>query len=289
MAKPNVRKQITEAKVALREVMATQLMGIKDSMVEQIISKLHRLPESKRFEAINGIEPRGVRSFSDALLSSLAVVAYESLKQARLEVPKKAKTKLADWNEQALRLGEWEKLPAGLRARLSKLNQLLVTTQLADLEKALYFQFGHSVDSTDSIDTIEADLNEAGEDYIDGNAIESGAGTVAAQTINESRVAFFFDDEVLEEIEAFEFVNGDPVSEVCTDLAGSIFDKNDQAAFRYQPPLHWNCKSYIVPILMGDLGNREITGLKPSTKKIEDTIQFTEHAHTMGRCVTCGA
>jgi NAD+--asparagine ADP-ribosyltransferase len=81
---------------------------------------------------------------------------------------------------------------------------------------------------------------------------------------------------VKEEIDAFEFVNGDPVSEVCQDLAGTVFDKDDPDLFRYTPPLHWNCKSYIRPILKGNLGNKTIEKLKPSSKKIEETIQFTE-------------
>lgn len=37
-----------------------------------------------------------------------------------------------------------------------------------------------------------------------------------------------------------------------------------------------NCKSFIAPILVGQLGNREIQELKPSKAKLEDSIQFSE-------------
>lgn len=37
-----------------------------------------------------------------------------------------------------------------------------------------------------------------------------------------------------------------------------------------------NCKSYIRPILAGNLGNKTIERLKPSTKAIEDKIQFSD-------------
>jgi hypothetical protein len=38
-----------------------------------------------------------------------------------------------------------------------------------------------------------------------------------------------------------------------------------------------NCKSYIVPILKGNLGSREIEKLKPSKKSLEQQVQFSEH------------
>lgn len=38
-----------------------------------------------------------------------------------------------------------------------------------------------------------------------------------------------------------------------------------------------NCKSYIMPILKGKLGDREIELLKPSSADLEKYIQFHEH------------
>jgi len=37
-----------------------------------------------------------------------------------------------------------------------------------------------------------------------------------------------------------------------------------------------NCKSFIIPILKGDLGDNEIESLQPSNASLENKIQFSE-------------
>lgn len=282
--KPDVRKQITEAKLAVKAVMADHLDGIAQSLVDKIMAKLDSLPDSQRLNAIKGILPAGRVAYQEALLAAMAVVASDALGNARKEIPGGKNVKLS-FKEESLQLGEFEDLPTPVRTKVKKQQQLVFDTQMADLEKAVLFQFNHSVDSTDSMELIRADLEEAAHDYITGPAIDAGAGVIAAQVINETRSAFFnSDDDVFDNVEAFEFVNGDPVSEVCRDLAGTVFSKDDPNRFRYTPPLHFGCKSYIIPILKGNLGDRKISKLKPSTKEVEDTIQFSE-GH---ECRSCG-
>ena len=207
-------------------------------------------------------------------------MSSDALDQARKDVPAAKNVKLME-NEERLLFGEFENLPADIRRRINNSNQLLIDTQIADLEKAIFFQFNSSLSSDKPIKEIESDMSEKAESYITGNAIKAGASVVAANVVNEARNAFFFDKKTLEHIEAFQFMNGDPVSLICNDLAGLIFDKNDPNAFRYTPPLHYNCKSWIRPILRLKKG-QEIQKFKPSTKKIEDTIQFSDIGEASG-------
>ncbi len=274
--KPNVRKDIKESTEAIKEVMTEHLSLIATSMVDQIMSKYRNATDSQRFTAVNNIEPKGINAYKEALLSALAVVSSDALNQARKEVPKMKNVRLAEYDEESVQLGEFEKLPPDLQKRLNAMLKGLVGTNISDLEKALYFQYTSSVDSTDSEAQLNADLDEAAADYITGNSIRAGAGASASQVVNETRLAFFLDDKVSEEIEAFEFVNGDPQSPICIDLAGTVFSKDDPNLNRYWPPLHWNCKSWISPILVGNLGNKEISDFQPSNKKLEDSIQFSE-------------
>lgn len=273
--KADVRNQITDSKLALKKVMTANLSKIAESMIAQIMKNLKNLSEANRLNAIKGVNPSGVSDYASALRSAMAVVAANSLKNVRKEIPKAKNVKLSEI-EDTLFLGEFDDLPPDVRRKVQSQQQLLLDTQMADLQKAVNYQFNHSVDSTDSMDTIQNDLESSAEDYISGAGIEAGAATVAAQVINETRNAFFDDPDVQEQIEAFEFVNGDPVSQICQDLAGTVFAVDDPNRFRYTPPLHFNCKSYIAPILSGNLDGRQITDLKPSTKEIEDTIQFAE-------------
>lgn len=276
MARPDIRKHIQSTATELQSIMQDNLKKIAASMIDQVIINLRKLPNSQRYDATKNIPQPGTRQYASELMDALAASSFEALKQVRSEVPKARNVKLKEWNEDALMLGDWSKLPPSIRNKLNRQVGLIIDTQTSDLEKALYFQFGHSVDSTESPDLVSKDMQNAGDDYIEGNAIESGATTIAAQVVNESRNAFLLDDSVSEELDALEFVNGDPVSEICQDLAGSVFLADDPEAQRYMPPLHWRCKSYILPILKGDLGDTEVTGLRPSTKEIEDTIQFSE-------------
>lgn len=277
MPKATVRRQVSQASLALKAVMVERLGEIGQAVVDQIIARLSRLPESQRMKAIDAIELKGQQAYKESLLAALAVVAGDALKYVRLEVPNAKRAKLMEEaDEESLQLGEFEKLPASIRNKVFKQYQLLAATQMGDLEKSILFQFNHSVDSTDSIDLIRKDLEDAAYEYTTGPRILAGASSMAAQVINETRNSFFDTDEAKEEIEAFQFVNGDPVSPICTDLDGRIFDKEDPDRFRYTPPLHFNCKSYIVPILNGNLKGREIGSLKPSTQKLEDSIQFSE-------------
>lgn len=284
MAKSTVKKDIKKAKEAFLGVMRENLAGISQSMIEQVMKNYRNLSPAQRIKAIKDITPIGIASYRMTMLSSAASVVSTALEKARKEVPKKSKVELSGWDEAAIRLGEFEKLPAKVRKRLKTQIDLLVNTQKADLDKVIMFQFTSSLDSTDSEETIQYDLFEAAEDYVFGNSVDAGAGIMAARGINEARQAFFFDDQVLEEIDAFIFMNEVPNSPICEDLSnegkGKVFAKDDPGLMRYTPPLHYNCDSYILPILKGNLGDQEVELLRPSSPDLEKYIQFHENCCT---------
>lgn len=253
--------------------MQENLSLIADGLINQVRINLDKAIPSQRVNAFNGVEPTGVQTYQADVLNALSVIAAEAIEMARKEVPKAKKVKLS---EKEIQLSEFDDLPPDIQKKLKQQAKYLVGTQVGDLLKNLFFQFDSSVDSTDSVNLVVDDLYAAGEDYIQSAAITTGSLSIAGKVVNDARNAFFFNDEVLEEISAFEFYNGDPVSEVCQDLAGTVFSKDDPNSFRYTPPLHFNCKSTILPILSGDPKAEEISDLKPSTKRIEDTIQFDE-------------
>lgn len=262
------RQQIKDGKKILEEIMLDNLEYIANDMIDQVMAKARRLIPSQRLNAIKDITPTGVRDYKAEIIEAMAALSADGLDQARKEVPKAKKVKLA----------EFDKLPPSLQKKIKSRADLLIGKQIGDLQKVIEFAYAQNEDTTDSDDTVEADLRESAVGWLDGASVQSGAEITAATIIADARDAFFFDKEVLEEIEAFEFVNGDPVSEICQDLAGTVFSKDDPDMFRYTPPLHWNCKSYIRPILNGNLGNREIEKLQPSSKKLEASIQFTENS-----------
>lgn len=276
MAKLKTKQDIKDGTVALKQIMQENLAEISDNMIAQVLKNWRNLTQSQRFNAIKDVKAQGILSYKNALLSAYAVIASDAINKARKEVPKKRNVRLAELDEESLRLGEFDSLPADIQRRLKSMLDLLTGTQVSDLEKAVYFQFNSSVDTTDDEAVLNKDLSDSADEYIESASIQGAASANAGQIINEARLAFFQDDSVSEEIEAYEFVNADPVSPICTDLAGTVFAKDDPNLNRYWPPLHFNCKSYIVPILNGNLGKKEITSLEPSKASLNDYVQLSE-------------
>lgn len=270
----NIPSQINQAKVGLRDIMQTNLARIADDLIEKVMEKYASLNDESKSMAIEGIEAAGLENYRKELLEALAIISADSIDQAKTDLKKPDDIRLVD-ESKSLMFGEFENLPADVKKRLLATSNLIMTAQVGDLQKAIFFQFGHSNPSTEDSETIKEDLREAAADFVGGNAIEAGATTIASQTVNEARQAFFFDKESLDEVDAFMFVNGDPVTTVCNELSGKIFSGEDEESWRYTPPLHFNCKSYIVPILKGNLKGREIEGLRPSDEAKAD-IQFSE-------------
>ena len=254
LAESKAQQKIGSAQDRVRVLMKKHIKLAASGMIESIIANYKDLPESRKIEAINGIELKGLRDYQAALKQELTDIAFEAIEGARREVPKAKKVKLA----------EFESLPKSVRLFLNMQSRVMASSTYADLEKYVFLQYGNSVGSTDSANLIEQDLMEAAESYVGGSSVTAAGGNLGAGVVNTSRTAFFFDEEVLEEIESFTFVNGDPVSPICQEMAGQTCSKADVESQRLFPPLHHNCKSYLIVNLVGDKNNPPITGF--STK-----------------------
>lgn len=277
MAKRNAAwKQIKEATEGLQEIMEGHLAEIGEKLIRQLMSRARRLSPAQRLNALKDLSPSGVSAYREELLAAFSLVATDGIAQARKEVPKAANVKLADTAEDSVLLSDYDRLPKKLQKKIRTRLDLLVGKQLGDLQKVIEFAFATADEETDSDDIVENDVRESALGWLEGTAMQSGAALSASSIINEARNAFFFDDAVLEQIDAFQFVNGDPVTEVCQDLAGTLFSKSDPNADRYFPPLHWNCKSSIQPILAGNLGGRKTEPLKPSKSSLDQYVLFSE-------------
>lgn len=252
LAEGKAQKRIVGSQDKVRGVMQKHLSLMGADLVNKVMRNYKALPDADKDSAINDVSVSGKRAYYDELKSTLAEIALDSIEEARNEVPKAKKVKLA----------EFKKLPIGLQKRISSQLRLITTNTVADLEKAVFFQFGDSVVSTDSAATITMDLESKVENFVKGSSVSTAGGNAGSRIVNEARNAFFFDDEVLEEIESFTFINGDPTAPICQDLAGQTFSKGDVEARRLFPPLHHNCESYLSVNLRGAKNNPPITGLK---------------------------
>ena len=238
------------------------LRPIANSIVDSIL----------KTETIKKTKKTGVAQYKRDLQSAIAVIASDSLDYARKKMPNGSKVKFME-DEHTLLLGEFEKLPLKVQKKIRNQVDLIVITQVADLEKAAAFQHSASISSSKSMVEARFDMIEKTDKYRDGNAIAAGSHTTAATTVNNVRNAFHATPAAMEQIVAFKFVNDNPKTPICIDLNGTIYSKDDPDHFKYTAPLHFNCDSYNIPIYKLKKGE-EIKKIKPSTAKLEATIQF---------------
>lgn len=270
----DAKRLIEAGSETLAALSRDRLSAIKAELVSSMLRDHRSTPKASRMDVARRVKAKGVDPYRRAVRDHLAGIATSALAAARKEVPAKKRVTLA--GEKGFEFSEFDRLPKELQKRLQAQSDLLVDSQIADLEQALGFQYRHSVDSAGENEALlEKDLDEAGDRMIEGAGISTGSTTSVSSTVNDARQAFFFDDEVLEEVYAMQFVAQRGVCPLCDDLDGQVFDPNDPEALRYHPPLHPNCACILVPILKGG-DEPKVTGLRPSSKTLEKFVRLAE-------------
>lgn len=287
-AETNPKVQIAEGAKDLKAAIKAGIAPIHQSYVAQIMAAWNKAPASSKPNAAKGLVPQGIGNFKASLTQVLTNIAAQALDQARREVPKAKNVQLSrgsrghwiTFGEHRILLAsgddyEVDDLPPAIRIKVRNKAQLLGDTLVADLEKAVAFQFDASEGSTDSPSQLEADLQDAGSKFVtDSAAVTTAATNAASQAVNNTRNAFFFNDDVIEQIQSFTFSGISACCDLCDDLLGTTFDPKDPGAARYFPPLHHNCAHYLVPNLVGGKKNPPLTpgGLKPSDPELNDLM-----------------
>ena len=255
-------RQIKVSSDIIREVMEMGLGPIAESIIDSIIGS----------GSVKKSKPKGMAQYKRDLFAALGVVSSDALDHVRVGFPNGKKIKFME-NEHRLLLGEFEELPFKQQKLIKAQADLIIATQVADLEKAAKLQYSSSVSSGKTVAEVRFDMRNKTDKFIEGNALAAGSKALVAETVNTVRNAFFATPEAMKEIVAFKFVNDDPKTDICKDLNGTVYSVDDPDHFRYTPPLHFNCDSYITPIYELKKGQK-IKKIKPSTSKLESSIQF---------------
>lgn len=260
------RKQIRMYSDKLKNVYKIYLPGIRNNMVDQVISNYEDANNTNKVMAAKNIEPKGLKEYQSALYDSLAEAALAAQAQAAKEAKIKfAEIKFAKKTDKAL-LPKTAKYLAMMAATISE-------KQASDLKSAIALQFGSSLGSTNDPKIIKNDININTDKIIDKT--EAATDTVLSDTVNKARFNLFYDEDVIDEIESFTFKNDDPKTQICQELNGQTFSSDDIEALRMHPPLHYNCMTYLVPNIRGSKNNPESKTISV-TKKAQAQINLSE-------------
>lgn len=267
---------LNEPKVA--NIIRDNLDSISNKYIADIMNRYKQLPPKRKLNATKGINVGGIGKFRKELKSIFTVIANESLKQAKIEVPSKSNVKLSDKFEHDgnFKFNEFSKLPKRIQLLIANQANLISDKEAKSIADTVAFQFNSSESSTEDIAVIRADLNSKAEEVIQSGTKDTVATTAVSTVTNEARNSFLLDPEVQEDIASYTFINFDPKSEICKTLAGVTFGIEDTDLVRHQPPLHQNCKSYIRANLKTNSNNPDITGLPPISEAADKSITLKE-------------
>lgn len=265
------RGLITNISTDLKSLMKTNLKAMAAGLTNSVMRRARK--NGLKLSATKGVTAKGVTRYKQAVITMLTFAGREALKQARKELPRDLKS---------VELAE-DDIPTSQKKKIVSQANEIVDKQIADLEGATFLRYGSAIERTQDLDLVADQMKLSTDEFIEGASVAAGAGNAASFTVNNTRAALFFDDQIAPVIETFTFTNPDPKSQICKNLAGKVFRANDPSASAFFPPLHHNCKSYLVPHIVGTPGPATTPGgLRPTGTPIQiesalKSIKFTEH------------
>jgi len=191
----------------------------------------------------------GVEEYVDSLRAWADETIKKTVKGTLKELGRN-ETKLAD---------DLDELPLEMRERVIRSVLLLAGFQDSDIEKAVYFSFNENYLLPSDAEAAIEKMNKANDDYFDKRNIGVASVNASSNTVNNTRDDVFHTDDVFKDIESFIFANPAPVTAICNSLVGTVFSKEEYESSRWLPPLHHNCKSYIIAQTIGVKTNQKIT------------------------------
>jgi len=271
-----IEKQAPKVSSAIKEAM--EFASAK--YVNDVMNRYRQLSDAKKQNASSTVKMGGINNLKKDLKRTLTDTVAKAIEMARKEIPSKKDIELSNNERDMIRmvekygdaseikLNEFSKLPTYVQVLIAKQADLIAADSLTDLRKRIDFSYSSILTKTKDENVIKQAMVEESEKFIESNQVEVKGTNAAALMVNEGRESFFFDDEVIDEIHSFTFVNFDPKSAVCIELAGTTFKTSDAESLRYVPPLHHNCKSYLRANLKVSRGveELEISTLSPSAK-----------------------
>lgn len=254
LADPKAAAKFDKNKARLKIAMQSSLSDLYDGLRAALKTKYNSLSGSNKILAAKGLETPGLNAYKAVLRDQLAMIAAQSIADARRMVPAAKNVKLSD---------TFDALSPAVRNLINAQAGIIADTQSADIEKIVSFSFTKSATSSDNVDDILNDVDESVLPSLDGStgegmSLDAAAGDAVAHVGSAAAMSFFMDPEVADSIESFTFTNEDPVSDICIEMNGTTCAVGDPTLDDYATPLHHNCKSRWVPNLKGDDNNPDI-------------------------------
>lgn len=232
----NARNEyIQNTEKEMMDFMQANLLLIKDKLLADIEATLRR--GNIEIQGLKNIEVSSSK-YLKGLQMKLSGIAEDSWIRAKTEA-KKMSIKLADIDPKKIS-------DKTLQQYVLNQAQSITDKQTAGmLNRAILTASNNSLKLLSITQTI-ANTSKAIDDFISSSGVQVDGSLIVVGTSNFGEQQFY--KEVEDEIWGYEFVNSDPVSEICQWYNGKTFSINSLELAEATPPLHPNCKSYMRPI-----------------------------------------
>lgn len=233
----NIAKTLNESEDMLVPQIKRAGKLIYADLVQQVKDKgiMRRFDPDK----VNALAPRFLKDLNMVLKSSFRELFKKSSKEAQREIfPDSTKYSMED-----------DMLPEEFLSVLEAESFKMVGDYANEISKKVKNSVMQAIKQGVSESELARILMEEGEGFT-----EKWAATVArtktTEIYNQARKTYWDTDPLASQIiEAYQFsaIIDERTSEVCSKLDGRIFTKGDYTAIT-TPPLHFNCRSILVPI-----------------------------------------
>lgn len=243
----------------IRDTFKKHLSKNFDELVEKLVKKAQEKGQRK-YQGIRGL----MRGPSSEYINEVQELIAEEVTKGVNAFP--------EFSEQ-LKFSEFKKLPTQIREKLRNRARIQIESQFEEIEKQLTLQYMNSIDSTDSINQIAKDLTDTKERVLSPGLLEVGAAALANDTITSAVL-----DTLEDQVESWTFIAeiDEATSEICRSLNMRTFEAGDPDIKRFRPPLHFNCRSVLVPNKKEWKGNPPIDqGPLALSKKALESIKFS--------------
>ena len=240
-----VKRSIEVGGESISKLMQDNLENFRAQMVGQAKSHWVKSNSANKVAPPKKYSIKGIKQYRDQMIEEFAAIYNKGVAQAKNENRRLRNIKLSE-TESRIMLSEKDKLNRKAKVRIAGIVDELIKANLADIEKNVNLQYSQSAESTDSANQLETDMNEASDKSVSGATVTTGGLLNASTMINQGRKDFFDLAKESGEIESFTWVNPSPVAEICKGLNGTTMKADSPDVDRYWPPLHHNCKTYVV-------------------------------------------
>jgi SPP1 gp7 family putative phage head morphogenesis protein len=213
------------------ELYATQLSAEFTTAINAILDevKRSRMVERRRIEKINSLQIKNSRQIQKTVTNMMTAMYSYGKSTVKAQEYGLATDEVAKW--------------------MQEFSFFVSSTEGEQILKTIKPVIFEGIRSGKSYNDIATMAKQALDSYnldVDGNRIMTTVRTVIAKSFSEGRKQQF--EELGDEIKAYEFsaIADSRTSTLCLALDGKKF--RPEELDKYNPPLHFNCRSVVIPI-----------------------------------------